>query len=391
MQYPQNVLDAIVHLWEPTSPGGIPVPLPPNAQIFTVLEALFGASLMTEESQRFRLRVVMANAELLTTTGDVTITALAAPIPFSAGEAIKIAPALDATRSALAVWANAAGVLEIWAIVDLGLDAERLRLREANMAMDPPHCLFISSWEPGHLLAHQGSTHMVELKRGEFVPAAQHFMGDVVVGDFFNAAVQDLAGQREAMGAPAGPQLPEQARVLYRSVLSFMLYRIRELGRGGILIVLARPATEEPAAVLGRLVFKYGAHADHAWDTLLEPDLARADNWASVIDAAKFYGDLGGVDGALVMNDRLTVQGFGVKLNAPQAPELVDVVDRSNGDRRKPIAAFGTRHASSARFCWATPSALAYVVSEDGLIRTFRRVGGDIHHWPSVLLDQDLL
>lgn len=391
MEYPQDVLAAIVRLWDPNTPGGIPVALPPQPQVLAVLEALFGASLMTEESQRYKHRVVLADHATLHQTGDVSVAAFDLALPFSAGEIIKLAPAYDPTRSALGVRANNAGALEIWSIVDFGLEGERLRLREVHGAMEPPWCLYLSSEEPGHILAKQGSRHMVELKRGEFIPAAQHFLADVVVGDFFNAAMDDLAGQRQAMGAPADAHLRPQAGNLYRSVLSIILFRIRELRRGGIVVLLSRPPANAPDDPLGRMLFKYRAGTDHAWNALLATDLDRSDNWAEILDAAKFYGDLGGIDGALILNDRFTLQGFGAKLVPPPAPELVNVIDRSNGNRPKPMAAFGTRHASSARFCWATPSALLFVVSEDGPIRMFRRVGNELHFWPSLYVDQDLL
>jgi hypothetical protein len=89
----------------------------------------------------------------------------------------------------------------------------------------------------------------------------------------------------------------------------------------------------------------------------------------------KSIGDLSAIDGALIMDDELTVLGFGAKLHAEVEEECqVIFYDTFRGEIEKiaPVAELGgTRHQSAARFVYKNNDALVFVASQDGRLTLF--------------------
>jgi hypothetical protein len=93
-------------------------------------------------------------------------------------------------------------------------------------------------------------------------------------------------------------------------------------------------------------------------------------------DAASFAADLASIDGALVLLKDLTIVGFGahivcagpanVPTRAAQDPEAKEF-------GKSPMGNLGTRHNSTARFCYSRPGALGLVVSQDGVVSALLR------------------
>jgi len=80
-------------------------------------------------------------------------------------------------------------------------------------------------------------------------------------------------------------------------------------------------------------------------------------------------GDLGRIDGAVVMDTDLLLHGFGAKLFYGAEEFAVTVLDAVTGELRRgvPLAALGgMRHQSAARFIYANRETDAFVVSQDG-------------------------
>jgi hypothetical protein len=92
-------------------------------------------------------------------------------------------------------------------------------------------------------------------------------------------------------------------------------------------------------------------------------------------------GDLSAIDGALIMDDELTVLGFGAKLHAEVEEECqVIFYDTFRGEVEKiaPVAEFsGTRHQSAARFVHKNNDALVFVASQDGRLTLFIWLNND--------------
>jgi hypothetical protein len=111
---------------------------------------------------------------------------------------------------------------------------------------------------------------------------------------------------------------------------------------------------------------------------LLDRDLAQV---------IEFVAALATVDGAVVLSRDLKLEGFGAEITLAGLPSTYETVEYGNPPpplgkpSPAPLADFGMRHRSAIRFCQEVPGAMAVVVSQDGGIRLFHRVGGRVRQW----------
>jgi hypothetical protein len=95
---------------------------------------------------------------------------------------------------------------------------------------------------------------------------------------------------------------------------------------------------------------------------------ARESNRAFVDLTLRSIGDLSAIDGALIMDNEMTVLGFGAKLHATVVECKVIFYDalRDQVEKVAPVAELGgTRHQSAARFVHENNDALVFVASQD--------------------------
>ncbi len=91
------------------------------------------------------------------------------------------------------------------------------------------------------------------------------------------------------------------------------------------------------------------------------------------------------VDGAVVMDYRFNVMGFGAEVIA-SSPSLTEISVNSGKKAlgQSPIEAFGTHHRSAFRFCSSFEDSIAFVVSQDGGVKAVKRVDKDVVLWPDI-------
>ncbi len=103
--------------------------------------------------------------------------------------------------------------------------------------------------------------------------------------------------------------------------------------------------------------------------------------------AISFLSSVSAVIGCLVLTDKLSLIGFGAEITAT-SPSLKTVKVVSNSGQvvgeDKNIENYGTRHRSAFRFCSSFEDSVAFVVSQDGPIRTIKRVGSELFAWSDI-------
>jgi hypothetical protein len=107
-------------------------------------------------------------------------------------------------------------------------------------------------------------------------------------------------------------------------------------------------------------------------------------------DALDTVARLTAVDGAVMINRKLELIGFGAVVRFGQtAPYKVFRCDDRRATQRKQIAieSNGTRHRSAFEFCFRNQPSVAIVVSQDGGIKTVTRVGKHIYFWENIFFD----
>jgi hypothetical protein len=107
----------------------------------------------------------------------------------------------------------------------------------------------------------------------------------------------------------------------------------------------------------------------------------------SVMLFAEFLGDLGKVDGAVVITEGLDVIGFGAEITAhtEHVTEICYYPDARTARRVEPLESNGTRHRSVVRFCSAIPGATGFILSQDGGMKVVRRGIHGLEMWGDVV------
>lgn len=173
---------------------------------------------------------------------------------------------------------------------------------------------------------------------------------------------------------------------LVQSVLHRMLDHVLEQKHGGTICILPKNDTtslkikhEVSGPDLGELCGDFWGYCARGHEALR----ANEEAIALLGTAADYYREKAGldlkiravaslanVDGCLVLGPNLETLGFGAKiLVSPRDTELlVESIDE-NADFS--IEKLGMRHQSAAHLCAQRPGTVAFVVSQDGTMRTF--------------------
>jgi hypothetical protein len=102
---------------------------------------------------------------------------------------------------------------------------------------------------------------------------------------------------------------------------------------------------------------------------------------------AEFLGDLGRIDGAVVITERLDFIGFGAEITShdKHATHVRYHPDAKTPSRVESVEANGTRHRSVIRFCSGIEGATGFILSQDGGMKVVRSVCGDVEMWGDVV------
>jgi hypothetical protein len=99
---------------------------------------------------------------------------------------------------------------------------------------------------------------------------------------------------------------------------------------------------------------------------------------------AHFLADLMTVDGALVLNKRYELIGFGAELRS-DAPRLGQVRKALDVEAaiwvNEPLDDVGTRHRAVYRLCDQYPNCVAVVISQDASVRFVKKHNGAVTYW----------
>ena len=199
-----------------------------------------------------------------------------------------------------------------------------------------------------------------------------------------------------------------------------ILLRVRAYRHGGAVLVASSTMVDDLLSVkyplsYGRLVealslqLAYQAQFGVAMDMIMESldrdaehinvgaylDNAVAGDELEDIDreldaALWFIALLTRVDGLVLLDPRLGVAGFGAFVDVEQEPPQVFEAITARGGRRRALeyGAFGSRHRSMMRACWAMKGSVGFVVSQDGMIRGMTSTEDGVIVWPDLMLQR---
>ncbi len=408
--YPPDLADYVVQHW----PAGKVLSLPRDL-LEEALSVAFEASLTEEEARPTRFRLLLTPAFALPEDGAPNQGVLR--LRFAEGRSLtrdelrRLAPAAAFETSLIGAHAED-GKLRIWGVAHSGAawlaPTVGGRSLVPNWTYDP----IVHVTGPGQLAVRCAGKLIGALERGELVDA----MMDVFDSEWLPAL---FARERERVRAEhAARQVETQSPTLVEHSLvgrvgQHMLRRCIQLVRaarhGGLLLVASAHTAAAPGSVEGlRLKYRFDqdeparryrtvllqilervaaatSKATVDWtDFALDGSLELERLEQAMFEWSRVIANLSAIDGAVVVDKRFGLLGFGAEVGAELPPPTrVWRARDTEGAQREPedIENVGTRHRAAYRFVQAHPHGLAIVISHDGGVSFVANRDGEVVFW----------
>jgi len=378
------------------------------------LGVAFQASLTVEETRPTRFRLLLTAPTNLPVAGapkeGVLRLMFDEPRPLNADELRRLAPAVPFETALIGAHAEH-DKLRIWGIAHSGpawlAPSWGGRSVVPNWTYDP----IIHVTAPGHIAVRCAGHLVGAIERGVVVDATLDVFESRWLRAMFEREREDVRAMHAAQQALA-PSPTAAEHSLVGKVGQQMLRRAIQLARGahhgGLLLVTSDGPDGAPQ--LNGVRLKYSFDQDEPprrYRTLLL-DILRAvaetsskpsvgwTDFASnehphfaeleqeVFEFSRVLANLTAIDGALVLDKRFAILGFGAEVSAelPTPVQVFRALD-AEGDLRQPeaIEDVDTRHRAAYRFVNDHPDGLAVVISQDGGVSFVANRDGQVVFW----------
>jgi len=391
---------------------------PTEPQIRDACNVLYSASLLKEEGRAVRARVVIAPPDAFTATGgppDGThAMRFTMPHSFTAHEIKRLSPAASFFHSAVAIWPDRDRGFRIWGILNTGPRWMNLVAGGRKPAGNEiPHPI-IHVRDPGWLLFYHNFQLIAEWRGRDFHGPRLDVFQSRLLNDRFAHLRRTMVERLAIDCLPPTVNTDDYAALSHLVSVQFVkrvINLVRTSGHGGSMVLL--PEGEEGVEAATRWIdCKYTSQADaagmrfphlmqsiirrvgqlcpegstlddawHVFRNSKDPELDRLEE--GFFELARFFSDLMQVDGAMVVDQRLCVIGFGgeirVDRNVFQVSQAHDLDGSTLTDWD--VQADGTRHRAVYRLCSVEPKVIGFVISQDSQVRMIANVDESVIFW----------
>ncbi len=393
--YPPDLAQYVADHWPPARPLTMPMGLLGEA-----LSVAFQASLTSEEARPTRFRLLLTPVDELPESGAPNQGVLR--LRFDQSRALtpdelrRLGPSAQFETALIGAQAEE-GKLRIWGVAHSGpawlAPTSGGRSQVPNWTYDP----IIHVTGPGQLAVRSAGKLVGALERGLVVDAMMDVFDSEWLPAMFAAEREQVQKEHDALQAQTlSPTMVEHSLVgrVGQHMLRRAIQLVRGARHGGMILVIDaglsadsgifgglrlkyRFAHDEPSRRFRTLLFQILERvaaatskpavgwSDFALDT--SPDLERLER--SVFELSRLIANLTAIDGAVVLDKRLGLLGYGAEVSAelPSPSRVWRALD-TEGHERMPddIENVGTRHRAAYRFVQDHPRGLAIVISHDG-------------------------
>lgn len=387
----------------------------PSKLLAEALAVAFQASLTTEEGRPTRFRLLLTPASALPAAGSPNQGVLRLCFdrsrPLSADELRRLSPSVPFETALIGAHVEDER-LRIWGIAHSGPAWLAPTWGGRSVVPNWTHDPIIHVLAPGQLAVRCAGKVVAGLERGEVVDAVVDVFESSWLPAMFEREREQVRAEHAATQAGStSPTLVEHSLIgrVSQHMLRRTIQLVRGAGHGGMILVAdatpdaglagassAGPSSARPSSAgLSSLRLKYRFDQDepsHRYRSLLFQilqSLATSSSKASVdwsdfaldesqrleqleqavFEWSRVIANLSAVDGAVVIDRRFGLLGFGAEVSAElPAPAVVWRALDSEGDARseQEIEQVGTRHRAAYRYVKDHPGGLAVVVSHDG-------------------------
>jgi hypothetical protein len=373
------------------------------------LSIAFQASLTSEEMRPTQFRLLLMAAEQLPEQGAPEHGVLRLSFEHSrsltASELRRLAPSVPFETSLIGAHVDA-GALRIWGIAHSGAGwlapSWGGRSLEPSWTFDP----IIHVRGPGQIAVRCAGKLVGAIDRGSLVSAMTDVFESIWLAEMFTREREEVRGEHaERQVRVASPTQAEHSLIgrVGQHMLRRAIRLIRGAGHGGMILVVDgtptaglrlkyRFAPDEPTRRYRTLLFQILERVAAAtskptveWsDFVLDPSPELKQLEDGVFELSRLISNLAATDGAVVIDKRFALRGFGAEVSAElSTPARVWRALDVEGLRRAPdeVENVGTRHRAAYRFVNDHPQGLAIVVSHDGGVTFVANRAGEIVFW----------
>lgn len=416
--YPDDLARFIVDEAAADSDLGLTV-----GQLSELLSVAYQASLMRDESRPVTFRLTVApptafGADSGPPRGHLRLRFDRAR-PFEPQVLRRLAQAVEFRHGMIGV-VPVEGTFKVWGLLHSGsLWLQPVRGGRRDQAL--PDQLFVHVRGPGQLLLTHGDRTIATLSSGRIdVPKKDVFDSKWLPALFAPIREELMVLHEEARKRAQAPWArldSSLTKVISQHMVRRLLATIRESQHGGTVLIL--PVTMSENLLRDDSTFRLRFRFDDPEPTqrfrqlILEvmntlarsappdgPPVGWPDYQASknarlgeldeaIFEFAHLVAGLANVDGAVLLNQRFQLLGFGVVIagGLPEVETVARALDVEGKRRqRETTEAVGTRHRAVYRLCAAHPEALGIVVSQDGGVRFVRKADDEVVYWDQVKL-----
>jgi hypothetical protein len=407
--YPSDLARYVERHW----PAGVALSVP-RELLELSLSTAYQASLTFEEARAIRFRLLLMRADALPEAGSPNDGVLRLkfdrPRPFGVEELRRLAPAVPFETALIGAEPDG-DALRIWGVAHSGpawlAPAWGGRSLVPNWTYDP----IVHVNGPGKVAVRCAGKLVGAIERGVLVDATIDVLDSQWLKAMFAREREEVRAEHDALQARTdSPTAVEHSLVgkIGQHMLRRTIQIVRGARHGGLLLFLNREASS--AVPLTGLRPKYRIDEDEParrYRTLLLRILeavARGTSnptvgWADFATAAsvelesleqavfewsRVLANLSAVDGAVILDKRFALIGFGAEVSAelPTPEHVYRAFDNEGRDIRvDDVENVGTRHRAAYRFVSTYPDGIAIVVSQDGGVSFVADRGGRVVFW----------
>jgi hypothetical protein len=384
--------------------------LPSAPALEHLLSVAYQASLLREEDRPVRFRLFVGNPEQLPPEvgppDGLHRLRFDQPRAYDEHEIRRLSPAAKFHRALIGVRSTGADGFEIWGIVQSGprwLQSARGG-RELPSPV-PDDAVVVRVQGPGHIALAVGDVTVVELRAGKLSGVTSNVFESHWFTSRFRSARAALLNEHERVTRhlDLAPLDPDATRLIAQQMAKRLIATIQESRHGGTLVFVPqercpallgpRPtiqlkyrfAEDEPRKRYRTLILSVmrelglaGAALDPrpaqvGWELYQgsqRPEIIQLDE--AILEMSQLIAALADVDGAVLLNERFDVLGFGGEI-AGSLAELNTIRRALDPEGTSydlvPIDGVGTRHRAAYRLCAHEHEAFAVVISQDGSVQ----------------------
>lgn len=399
-------------------------------------ELAFYASLKTEESRPVTFNLVYINPKNPDPKPPERIRndrwkfiRFNKPIKLTISNLVKIALCSDPRSTSLAVYHDLRKSLYIYGLIDQGNSYNSFINYETDSGFGRPGIINLAVITIGHIIASYDFDIIAELRGNIIVRNAIDVFKRGVIRNSLKKKINILSKSiitkikydlKKDFLEYSSEFIPDLTFNWYSS-LSRILLRIQNFHHGGAILVnsddnnyglnikypMKYDRLTEALRNNAELEYYYNYAADKItneyieknsdivpMDIYMKENLSNddlIDNRNEINGSIWLISMLSRVDGLILMDNYLTVKGFGVEILEDCEPKKVYRASSSKAEtkslREIDYHHFGTRHRSMIRYCSKNPRSIGFVISQDGDVRCIKKVNNRLIIWENIKLN----